>query len=159
MVQGSNTVELIGNVPVPRKRRSGVLQFSPFTGRPFYTDRLPSKDGIAKGKLYSEQAAKIFKARNLTMTDDEGNDITEQSIVEFLLEHPSYGQEFIAIGIDGEEVVGRDAYRIPEGDGGVYCRLCKKHFASPQGFEGHALSKAHLAEVEKVEQELLGTPG
>lgn len=156
LVHGSAQVvqSLQGNVR--RVTKPAVAKFAPVTGRPFRTSTMPTKGGLAKGKLYSDEAAQQIRNAGHTQQDEKGNDITERWLIERLMNHPSYGREFVAVGVeDGEELVGKQTYRIPEGDGGVFCSLCNKHFRSAQAYASHeATSKEHAANLAQAEAKI-----
>ena len=131
MVPGfEEIVETIhGNIP--RVKKPIWLRFSP-ASQPFEAPGLPTQHGTGKAWGYLETG---HASRQIRMP--------EQEVIDFLLQHSSHGVEFIGISEDGKEIENDEAYFVPEGDGGYFCKLCDSHLKNAQGKAGHAKSNAH----------------
>ena len=55
-----------------------VAKFTPVTGLPFVTNKLRTKDGKARGKLYTEDLASQMRQYNQIQLNADGEDITER---------------------------------------------------------------------------------
>jgi len=134
--------------------RPGVIQFKPLD-QPFQVSYLPVKGGTAQGFLKTEQAAQVLRKYGHAQYDEEGEDITEFRVIDYLFEHQDYGTEFVAVGTKtGQEILPNDRFIIEqpeESEFTHYCRLCKKSFRSIQGAEGHAQSKQHQELFEEAQ--------
>jgi len=146
---------------IPIVVKAARIKFQPL-GSPFKTSALPIKSykDYASGVLNSFEAANKLRAAGHTWTkeDEEGNevDVTEKEVISFLFNHAKYGEDFVAIGSDGKEIV--DTIIVPEGDGGFYCRLCEQHFENAQGKDGHATSSnKHKKNIELANSALVSS--
>jgi len=134
----------------------GIVAFSRLE-QPFEVSYLPVKKGVAQGKLRTEEAAKALRKAGHTFLDEEGEDVTEFRIIDFLFGHDDYGVEYVAVGTStGQEILPKDRFLIeqsPDSGFSHYCRLCKQSFKNIQGAEGHVSSNKHqelFKEAEKV---------
>jgi len=139
MKQQSYTMEIarseviktnVGNVV--ENYRSRRVVFEPLV-EPLFTPNLPK--GEAWGVLDTEKTAR-----------DIGVD--EEAIINFLYKHKDYGIRMIGLGVNGAEIVNDEEFFQPEGQGGFYCSVCKKHIQNIQGKSNHMKSGGHLEQVE-----------
>ena len=129
----------VGNVVV--NHRGKRIQFEPLM-EPFETPTLVGKRKKAWGILDTEKASR-----------DTG--IDEKDIIEFLMAHKAYGIKHVGIGHDGGEVISEEAYVVPEGETGYFCKLCDKHIKNVQGMKNHVKSNTHVEAVEVAKVEAL----
>ncbi len=127
--------------------RSKVITFKAFgwkdTGIPCNKEGVKTnyhKPGYLMSRLDTEKEAERL-----------GVDVHDLN--KFILNHPSYGVEFVRVDLDaGDEVVGN-----PDGLGdgftdtgdGIYCAFCKGIVSKDaRGLVGHKRKKTHLKAVE-----------
>ena len=122
-----------------------LVKFKALDGE-FQTRLLPTRDGVAKGILHSDEAAASLAAAGHIFTDEEGKDVTEREVIAFLLGNEDYGVHFIAIDNNsGGEIEAEASDFIPEPDGMSWCRFCKKHVDNRGASEHAKKSQEHIA--------------
>lgn len=126
-------------------QRSKRVEFTPMNA-PMFTPLLAAKDGKAWGSLDTATEAKRLG-------------IEEETLNEFLMQHPDYGVRMVAVGNDGQEVVSDDVYVLPEGEKGFYCKLCQKHLKTLQAKQSHVKSLAHEDALAIAKEEYLSQIG
>ena len=118
-----------------------IIAFEKIRGD-FRSMLLPTEDGYAKGHLDTERVASQFRHDGHTFTKD-GEDVTEREITDYLLKHPSYGLEFVAVGDDNHEIGSDRTDVVKEGER-WWCLVCEKYLDG-RGMNAHVeKSKEHL---------------
>jgi len=135
MVPGFEEIVKTIHGNIPQIRKPLWLKFNP-TNSPYEAPGLPTQWGTGKAWGYLESG---HAARKIGVTEEE--------VVDFLLNHDSHGVEFIGITEDGKEIENDEIYFVPEGDGGFFCKLCASHLKNAQGKSGHKKSNAHQEAV------------
>ena len=93
---------------------------------PFETTLLPTRNGsnAARGILDSKVAA-------------YQTGLTEQEIIDYLLNHRMYGVQHVAVEDDAGEVdIDEAKFFVSQEDGTIFCKLCQKIIKTPQGVNG-----------------------
>lgn len=142
-------VDGAGNV-TQAARRSAIIKFEEASD-PYPTRKLSGKDNMARGKLWVDKTLGGFRLLGY-------NEVTRQDIIDFLVNHPDHGREFVWVG--GElDVLGQNyLIKEPDSSGNLYCTLCDQHNIAARGKAGHETKKEHVALLEqerKVQAEML----
>ena len=136
MVPGYEEIVQTIHGNIPQVKKPLWLRFNAST-RPFEAPGLPTQGHSKKawGYLKTDEAARKLG-------------VDEQEVIDFLLNHPSHGVEFVGVSEDGDEITDEERFFIPEGEGGYFCKLCEQHLQNGQAKAGHTGSKAHQEKVD-----------